>query len=400
MGRAKAEMMEADARGWWALDTHVCSDCVEDGHLKSLIEDNCEATACDYCGRESDEPIAAPTSVIQEAIASAVFYYFNDPTDAGVPWDEGAPVIEPTYTADVLWFVDLECQDDLFKDIERSFTNSAWVRAAGGHWTSSHPHEDLSYSWDKFVQVVKHETRYFFGGQKAAERGEFPPAQLLRRIGKLVEESALVSTLPAGMTLYRVRERKHNDKWEVNAQELGPPPPDKASAGRMNPAGISYFYLAEELETAFAEVLSGPPCETSYAKFKLRQDLKVIDLCEFEVPSVFDENNREVREGLLFIEHFVSAISEPVRKDGREHVDYVPSQVVSEFFAKVFRSTAGDEIHGLVYPSAVQRGAHNVVIFPPRNPEHGWLTMVEFVSGNTVTYSTWADFAKAIEPRE
>lgn len=400
MGRAKAEMMEAEDRGWWALDTHVCSDCVEDSYLKSLIEDNCEANICDYCGRKSDEPIAAQTSIIQEAIASAVYYYFNDPTGAGVPWDEGAPAIESTYTADVLMSVGLECHDDLFEDIEGAFTNSDWVPAAGGHWTSSHPHEDLSYSWDKFVQVVKHEIRYFFGGQRAAERGEFTPAQLLRKIGRLVDESALVTSLPVGMSLYRVRERRRDDNWEVNAKELGPPPPEIASAGRMNPAGISYFYLAKELETALAEVLSGPPCEASYAEFRIQQELKVIDLCEIQLPSVFDEHLRELREGLLFVEHFVTAISEPVRKDGREHVGYVPSQVVSEFFAKVFNSDSGDEIHGLVYPSAVQRGGHNVVLFPPRFPARGWEGLLEFVFGDTSTFATWADFTKGIEPRE
>lgn len=85
MGRVKAEMMEAEERGWHALDTYVCADCVEDEFLKSLISNNCETDTCDYCGRKSDELIAAPTEVIQEAIAGAVFYYFNDPTNAGVP---------------------------------------------------------------------------------------------------------------------------------------------------------------------------------------------------------------------------------------------------------------------------------------------------------------------------
>ena len=203
------------------------------------------------------------------------------------------------------------------------------------------------------------------------------------------------------MLLYRVRERRNNDGWEVNATEMGPPPKEKVGAGRMNPPGIPYFYLAHELETALAEVLSGPPTEASYAEFKLSKELVVLDLCEIHaLPSIFNDDLRDVREGLLFIEHFVASISEPVRKDGNEHVDYVPSQVVSEFFAKVFRSAHGDEIHGMVYPSAVQPGGRNAVLFPPRDLKRGFDSLVEFQSGETVTYATWADFIKAVQPRE
>lgn len=401
MGRAKAEMMEAEDRGWWPLDTHVCADCVEDEYLKSLIEDNCVADTCDYCGRESDEPIAAPTEVIQEAIVSAVYYYFNDPTNAGVPWDEGASAIDPTDTADVLMSVGLECHDDLFEAIEGAFTNWGWVPAAGGHWSSSHPHEELSTSWAIFVHAVKHETRYFFTSLKSEEPGEYPPVWMLNKIEELMEKLSLVSRLPVGMQLYRVRERRNNDSWETNFREMGPPPREKVGAGRMNPAGIPYFYLAQELETAFAEVLSGPPCKATYAEFKVGQELTVIDLCQIPpLPSIFDGEHRDVREGLLFIDHFVETISKPVKKDGNEHVDYVPSQVVSEFFAKVFRSVLGGEIHGMVYPSAVQPGGRNVVLFPPRNLQSGFGSLVEFQSGETVAYATWEDFILAVQARE
>jgi len=399
VGRAKAEMMEAVERGWWPLETHVCADCVVDEYLKSLIETNCKSDTCNYCGRQSDKPIAAPTEVIQEAIASAVYYYFNEPTDAGVPWDED-PLIESTDTDDVLMGVGLDCNQDLFDDIAEAFVNSAWVPAAGGHWASSHPHQELSYSWESFVHTVKHETRYFFSNLETDETGEYSPSGFLKRVGALVNELPLVSRLPVGMSLYRVRERRHNDDWQIGTTEMGPPPRSKASAGRMNPAGISYFYLAKELETALAEVLSGPPCIAAHAEFKILSELTVIDLCEILQPSIFDDSFRDVREGLLFIKHFVETISKPVRKDGNEHIDYVPSQVVSEYFAKVFRSVHDQEIHGMVYPSAVQPGGRNVVLFPPRNRQRGLDSLVEFESGETVSYATWADFIQAVQPRE
>lgn len=400
MGRAKSEMMEAEERGWNAPDTHVCADCVVDEFLKSLIKNSSDQDTCDYCGRASDQAIAAPTEVIMEAVAGAVYYYFNDPTSAGVPWDGGAPAFEPTDTGDVLMSIGLYCHDDLFSDIEGAFINWSWVRSAGGHWSSSHPHEQLSGSWERFVHAVKHETRYFFTSLKSEEPGEYSPAGLLEKIGELVDQLSLISHLPVGMLLYRVRERSNDESWENIAKEMGPPPRDRARAGRMNPAGISYLYLAQELETALAEVLSGPPCGAAYAEFLVRRELNVIDLCQIHLPSVFDSDLRDVREGLLFITDFVEAISEPVRKDGREHVDYAPSQVVSEFFAKVFRSKLGEEIHGIVYPSAVRPGGRNVVLFPPGETRDGFDSLVAYKSGELVSFGTWKDLSDAIKSGE
>ena len=397
MGRAKTEMMEAEERGWRSLDTHVCVDCVEDEFLKSLIKDNVVEDVCDYCGRQESEPIAAPTEVIQEPIGSAVRYFFTDPTSAGVPWEEGSPVVDTVGTIEVLGTLSIDCHEDLFNEIEGAFVNSEWVPTAGGNWVSSHPHEDLSYSWDKFVNSVKHEVRYFFTKKATGPHDEFSPAELLEKIGSIAVEARLIGTLPVDMRLYRVRERQVDADWDIDEISMGPPPAEKATAGRMNPAGISYFYLAQELETACAEVLSGPPCEAACGTFSIRWELKVLDLCRIPpLPSIFDDQQRDLREGLLFIEEFVASISQPVRKDGTEHVEYVPSQVVSEYFAKVFRTANGEPIHGMVYPSAVRPGGQNVVMFPPADPSDHFAHLLKFQIGDTLSCATWADFVKII----
>lgn len=400
MGQAKAQLIEVEERGWYALGSHVCADCVEDEFLKSLIEKGSDANTCDYCDRQSDAPIAAPTEVVMDAVASAVRYYFNEPADAGVTYEGGEPAIPVVDTGEVLMSIDLNCHDDLFLDIENAFINSDWVPAAGGHWSSLHPHEELSYSWGSFVGAVKHETRYFFTNLKSEEPGEYSPAGLLKKITELVDELALISHLPVGMRLYRVRERGNDASWQCVANEMGPPPFKKARAGRMNPAGISYLYLAQERETALAEVLSGPPCTAASAEFLVSSELTVIDLCQIRaLPSIFNNDLRDVREGLLFIADFAKTISEPVRKDGGEHIDYAPSQVVSEFFAKVFRDKLGESIHGMVYPSAVQPGGRNVVLFPPGETPKGFNSMVEYQSGEFVSYATWREFTDAISAR-
>jgi hypothetical protein len=71
-----------------------------------------------------------------------------------------------------------------------------------------------------------------------------------------------------------------------------------------------------------------------------------------------------------FIESFSDSISQRVKKDGSEHIDYVPSQVVCEYLAQAFETELGITLGGLIYKSAVNPGGKNLVLFP----QHGWET--------------------------
>lgn len=51
-------------------------------------------------------------------------------------------------------------------------------------------------------------------------------------------------------------------------------------------------------------------------------------------------------------------------KDGHEHIDYVPSQVICEYLAQVFEPALGTRLGGLIYPSAVHPGGKSLVVFP------------------------------------
>jgi len=213
------------------------------------------------------------------------------------------------------------------------------------------------------------------------------PAALLRALGKMVSDLGLIEILSFGYELYRVRTRGKDASWALDFEQLGPPPNDKASAGRMNPAGISYFYLAKDSQTAFAEVIQRPPCNTVLACFKTTKDLRLLNLCDLPpIPSIFDESGHEKRELIYFLLDFVKQISEPVSKNGQEHIDYVASQIVSEFFAKEFRTVTSDRIHGLTYPSSLRPDGVNVVLFPPAN---GFKDLASLESSKGVDVDDW-----------
>ena len=384
MGREKSRILEAEERGWYEPDGHVCSDCVEDEFLKEIIRDNACSTECDYCKNITLDESAAPVEVLMEPIANAVFYYFNSPTDAYVPYDssEGGWLLDSTDTNDVLESLALDCHPDLFEDIANSFVHEEWVETAGGTWMGSHPHEEMGYLWDHFVRIVKYEVRYFFDHALPNSTDEqYEPANLLPTIGSLVKRLGILGSLPLGTQLFRARKKDQED-FSLDAEQLGAPPSEKATAGRMNPAGISYLYLAFDQKTALAEIQHGESDQSAIGQFEVLRDLQILNLTKLpDLPSIFDDNRRDEREGLIFLESFIEEISKPVTKDGSEHIDYVPSQVVSEYFALVFQPGKGEYLDGIVYPSAVHPGSRNLVLFPTERTFERRFDQVGFQTG-------------------
>lgn len=101
-------------------------------------------------------------------------------------------------------------------------------------------------------------------------------------------------------------------------------------------------------------------------------------------------------EALTFLRDFVESISRPVRKDGREHIDYVPSQVVCEYFATQFTIDGDVRLDGIAYPSTVRAGGTNLVLFPTKRKYSLEFAQVEFVSEGEHYFDDWADLVKAL----
>ena len=400
MGLTKRMWEESLTRGWDAPDKFACADCVESKHLKNAILESSDAsTVCDYCGNGP----AAHLSALLQPISQTLNRYFQHPDEAGVPRDEGDWVISPMDTLDALMLLPLACNDDLFEDLSNAFHNDCWV-SAGGLWGGIyHKHERLANAWDHFEEMAKHRARYFFGSD--IEIWEFDPGNeflqptaLLEAVGQSVRELKLIRTLKPKLTLYRARHIKNGAAY-TSFEDLGPPPKGAAKAGRMNAAGIPYFYLAKERSTAIGEVTSNPPGKLAIGSFKLNRAIPVLDLTSLpEPPSIFDDDAYDQRQSILFLRDFVQRIASPIRKDGREHVEFVPSQVVSEYFSEMFASPDGDgRIGGMVYPSTVLPPGQNVVLFPPRDWDK-WEKIATLDSPDELEFENWKVLVDEIQP--
>lgn len=364
MGFVKSDWMEAQDQGWCAVDKRVCARCVNDTALKDALKSQACSGRCDYCGRRGR---VVPVEVLQEAVYATVWTYYHEPTDAGVPWDGGF-IIDPIEIDEVFSELGFDGHSELLSDIIGADMGNGWVAAADGHWASAHEHEVLLSSWSSFEDVIKHKTRFHFGqaGETfTAGPQEIEPGRMLGVLGERLRP--YIRPIEAGTVAYRVRVRGLTETWKPCASELGAPPPDVARAGRMNPAGIPYLYMAFDIATALRE--SGVSSETIgdvfVASFEVVETLWVIDLTRLKKPpSVFDVDRKREREEALFAHGFVDAISKPVTKNGREHIEYVPSQVVCEYLAQVFSPGSGVMLGGIVFPSSVHANGKNLVVFP------------------------------------
>jgi hypothetical protein len=179
----------------------------------------------------------------------------------------------------------------------------------------------------------------------------------------------IVRVTERGTTLYRVRVHAA-DKVLTTVDELGPPSREDAlQPNRMSPAGIVMFYGAFEKETAIAETFQ-PEREgaaekvVTVAKFETLSEFVVLDLDELPpIPSFFESTSSEQREGIGFLHDFVEDLIQPIARDGTEHIDYVPTQIVTEYFRHRFVTEDGRRLRGILYPSSRVKDGTSCVLF-------------------------------------
>ena len=135
--------------------------------------------------------------------------------------------------------------------------------------------------------------------------------------------------------------------------------------------GIVVFYGALDEATAVAETGRRKPA-ISIGTFELVCSIRVLHLTTLPpVPSIFDESGFDQRVPLRFLHHFRRDISEPIYPDDRVHVEYTPTQVVSEFIKLRFKDQDGNAVDGVLYPSSRRHLEQNIVLFANRDSIEG-----------------------------
>lgn len=345
----------------WA-DTYVCADCFGDYALKDFIHSSAASTTCDFCGGKCEKEIAASVADVATHIDECLRAEYDEAAN-GVGWDSG----EGGWQGATIWDTDDLLEEiglDLPNDSNGALREALLDALPSTDWSQRNPYgyngdEFFRYSWDRFCDKIKHENRFFF----LTDRGDgdlLNANRTLRMIGQLCFESGLIVDLPAGSGLFRARASKHI----LKVQELGPPPKELASqSNRMSPAGIVMFYGSDDPETALRETAQKSG-SFALGQFETRRAAQILDLTRLPpIPSPFDLSDTHQRAPLMFLHSFAQDVSKPITRDDRIHVEYVPTQVVTEYFRSVFKTPDGSRLWGIRYSSSQHSGHASVVLF-------------------------------------
>lgn len=373
MGQVKKLWMEMEERGDWPSDSlqakNVCACHFEDEYLKKLVTDKGKHGTCSYCGKKD---VVRNMYDLGEDIAWKVGLYFVDPVNADFKLakdfydddDEVIPgykrvgdfvvpeenvVYESTYEMmfDLGLYTD---NDELNDDIEGIFATDTWIsRDIYEEDQTVH----LAVLWDKFCREVTHSRRFTFLATPRYEGYD----NILERLHQIIIQQGLCKTLRKGTVLYRARIVNDTNKT-FTFKDITAAPDSSAFPNRMSPAGISMFYASFDKKTPMRECIDDGSSVMIVGKFKTKKSLRVIDLTMIPATSFWMERWQENR----FLHQFDEEVTKPVNPEDKNHLQYIPTQVITEYFRYMFRDAKGLPIDGLIYGSSKTK-ERNIVLF-------------------------------------
>lgn len=166
--------------------------------------------------------------------------------------------------------------------------------------------------------------------------------------------------------LYRARKHDSvvNAPFNPDYKEMGAPDPNyiEINEGRANPAGISYLYLADSIETALKEIRAQQGDFVTIAEFEILEKtdagnprlLEISDLTMSSVRNVDVFSPNEERENKLA--DMIIALNENMSQPVSKKIDYIPTQFLSE----AIRDLGFD---GLRFNSSLEKNGLNYVFF-------------------------------------
>lgn len=342
-------------------DKNVCSSHINEPAIQSYIKRNGEKGTCDYCGKDR---LLLPLEELMKYLMQTVAYFYSDPAEfATYISAEGGYVVSHTDAWEILqdnFKLEIEL-DELFNDME------SWIDL-GRTWADEKMmHESGHYArpslWSHFCYLVKHKARYLFYAYKNELDFEAERALgILKEAENMINKYRLIVPLKAGTEVIRCRQHHKNELITKASQMCAPEVGYCNNPNRMSPAGISMFYCAFESETALNETLdiSWRGSKYTTANFVTKDDLWIIDLSKIpDLPSSFDISKRKMYEDLIFLKDLVNDLTKPIDRDGKVHIDYVPTQIITEYF----RYMGEQKIDGIIYPSSKNSGFNAMVLF-------------------------------------
>lgn len=389
MGRVKELLMEMQEPGNEFLTSgekmNVCTHHFEDKYLNQYIENNGETGVCSYCGcketiidmRRLADHIAMTISIYyndidSECLPLASSYFDNENEQIpgikrvgcyAVP--ENADIYEDTF--EIMRDLGLHTDNDsLNDDIDHLIENNTWIKKDPFElWWN----QKKELQWQRFSDMVKHSRRFTFLAMSRVAGND----DILEDLGGILRNmDGILHPIPIGTTLYRTRSLDKEPDDSFGFTDITSAPDKYAGQCRMSPAGVSMFYGAFDMDTAVAESIKiANEKALVIGEFKTTRELTVVDLIALprEVSIWMDK-----WEAVSFLKSFHKDITRPLINNAKEAIEYIPSQIFTEYLRWMFTDKQGRNIDGLMYRSCKTQKA-NVVLFCNNENSHKWLKL-------------------------
>ncbi|QHN65000.1 RES domain-containing protein [Bergeyella cardium] len=330
---------------------NCCINCFENQYIKTIIRGKNNIGNCDFCGAQN----------INIYKASKLDFYFTDILDLFVTDENGDRSIGKQITSD--YFDHKIFAQELIAKNKVELLISEIIK----YYTCDYQHlldnpvklkfqdeeeekQSLTLSWDKFSEEIKSKNRFHLENELDLDRLR----ELFQFFQKKIDKKEIY---------YRAR---ISDKKGYDKKEMWNPPNELAKSGRANPNGISYLYLAKDLETTLYEVRASLFDYVSVSKFELKQDIKVINLSHstYDIFELIGAEKIQALEDVIKYDTFINKLEQELSKPRRRsdsELDYLPTQYLSE----LIKSMGFD---GIEFKSSLHQNGVNLVIFDkPKN---------------------------------
>lgn len=364
------------------MSTTICRKCFDDEYLQKIVKEGYEPGECSVCGGQDENVISVEE--LGELIEPILRRHFQPGPqirrfgeDDKEWWEQDGESLSSIIQ--IVLGQSLDFDDEIVNavidaencwppDGEEAYFDPTVLyvetRIQIGH---------LFDEWDFALRELKHQRRFFSPSAQALFEKLFAGIDnMVAWNDETKRYESVVDEVSGGWKLFRGRicdsPSTLKEVFSDPMKHIGPPPADRARAGRMNAEGVAVFYGAKDKDTCIAELRPALGSCSVVIAVQTDRPLLLLDFTRLEKAhgrslSYFQPDFDVEVEKRAFLRRLHTLISQPV-VPGRES-DYLITQTMAEYLAHVHRPG----FDGILFSSVQHADGINVVLFPSSDPD-------------------------------